>query len=58
MCSLADKGRTSEIGYFLGDSVLDDEPIVAAGHHCFLTAVGEGHDGNGGGRVDAVITEN
>ena len=57
MRRLADEGRPSKIRYFLGYSIFDDEPIVAAGDYCFLTAVSEGHDGDSRGRVDVVLAD-
>ena len=47
MSGLAYKRRPSKIGYFLGHSVLDDEPVITTWYDCSLTAIGEGHDGDG-----------
>ena len=57
MWSFADKGRPSEIGNFLRYSIFYDEPAIAARDDCFLTAVSEGHDRDGGGGVNVVFTE-
>ena len=50
--SLADEARPSEVWYFLGYSVLDDEPDIVAGYCCLHFFIGVGCDTDGGRGVD------
>ncbi len=44
--SIADKGRSLEICNFLGESILDDAPDIAAWYGCVAGFVSEGGNGD------------
>jgi hypothetical protein len=54
---VADEGAALEVGDFLGEAVLDDEPDVVAGDGCALVLVCEAGDVEGGGGVDVLGVE-